>query len=372
MAAEVIRILGQAGELDQVRRAARIVDEGGLVAFPTETVYGVACRVAPNALARLDRIKGRTADKHYTLHIGQADEYRRYVSGIDPRAEKLIHRAWPGPLTVVFRVSEEHIAEHVRRIGAPAGESLYKNGSIGIRCPDQATASLLLRMVESPVVAPSANRTGHEPPTNAEQVLEELGDDVDLVLDAGPCKYSKSSTVATCDEHGLRVLREGVYSRADLKAMSTILILCVCTGNTCRSPMAEGIFRKVLAQKLGCRIDNLGDLGYKITSAGTMDMPGMPASDEAIRACQAKGVDLTDHASQRLSRALVEASDYIFGMTRAHCQQVVLLSADARAKCHLLAADIEIPDPIGQPQEFFNKCADAIEMAVKSRISELV
>jgi protein-tyrosine-phosphatase len=103
-----------------------------------------------------------------------------------------------------------------------------------------------------------------------------------------------------------------------------------------------------------------------------MNMAGVPASAEAVTACALKGVDITEHASQHLTRSLIDASDFIFGMTSSHCEQVAFLCPDAESKCSLLARDREIPDPIGQPQEYFNKSADIIEAAVKARIGELV
>jgi len=372
MQTKVIKLDPYRADIAKIKEAAALVDGGGLVACPTESVYGIACRAQNDSLIKLNNLKGRDSDKYYTLHIGQKNEAKKYVPTIGLKAEKLITNAWPGPLTIVFELDDHDMDKQQISLKREAFESLYKDNSIGIRCPNNPIASILLRLTHNPVIAPSANVTGEPPATDAEGVLAQFSGQIDLVMDAGPCKYKKSSTVVKIGKKGLEILREGVYSQPELEAMSEIKFLFVCTGNTCRSPMAEGIFRKYLAEKLQCEVDQLDKMGYKVSSAGILDLENSPASTEAIEACAAKGIDIKAHRNRALSQKLIEESDFIFGMSQMHCERIIALSPEAASKCALLTKDKDIPDPIGQGQQVFNDCAELIEKAVKKRIGELV
>jgi protein-tyrosine phosphatase len=372
MDTRVVSIKDALAELPKIKEAAELVDAGALVAFPTETVYGIACRVTGDSLAKLDSVKGRNAGKRYTLHIARRTDINRYVPVLSIRADKLLRNAWPGPLTVVFELTNNDAGKQSENLPAEVFKSLYRDNSIGIRCPDNPIATTLLELAHNPVIAPSANISGQNPATDAEQVLSQFTGLVDLILDGGPCKYKESSTVAQINKRGITIIRPGVYSKEDLEEMSKVNFLFVCTGNTCRSPMAEGIFKKMLAEKLRCAVDRLEYVGYKVISAGTMGLLGYAASTEAIVACAARGIDISCHISRELTRQLIAESDLIFCMSNDHCEHVKSLYPAAADKCMLLAPNREVPDPIGQSQEVFNGCASLIERAVKKRIGELV
>ena len=359
-------------DLSKIKEAALLIDKGGLVAFPTETVYGIACRVRTDSLSKINDIKGRDPSKYYTLHIGQKNEVTKYVPNINLRAKKLINKIWPGPLTLVFELEFSDLNKQQNIIEKEVFKNLYKHNSIGIRCPDNPIAAMLLQKTINPVIAPSANISGQPPAVDAKQVLSQLSGKIEMLIDAGPCKYKKSSAVVKIGKKSIEILRLGIYSQAQLDAMSTVNFLFVCTGNTCRSPMAEGIFRKYLAEILQCNVDQLEQVGYKIGSAGVMDTSGFPASAGSLTACAAKGIDITAHRNKGLSKELIEESDFIFAMEPIHQERIITLSHEAADKCFLLAGSQGIADPIGCPQELYNNCADMIEAAVKRRISELV
>ena len=357
--------------LEVIKQAAGLVDAGGLVVFPTETVYGVACRASHEAIKRLSEAKGRTPEKYYTLHIGQKSDLKKYVPNPTTLASQLLRKGWPGPLTIIFELDDKDTAKVREDLGEEVFTLLYHDNTIGIRCPDNVIAACLLTHTRYPVVAPSANVTGGTPAVTGEQAMAAMDGKVDMVLDGGSCKYQKSSTVVKIGRGGVQLIREGLYDKRAIEAMSQVHILFVCTGNTCRSPMAVGICRKILAQKFGCSVDHLDKMGYKVSSAGTMAGSGWHASEEAIEVCRAKGVDISGHRSRPLSHTLIEQSDHIFVMTGQHKNAVIEIVGTAAEKCYLLDRR-DIPDPVGGTERDYYYCAELIEKALLQKISELI
>jgi len=356
-----------------LRQAAQRIEAGELVAFPTETVYGIACRASTEALKRLDKIKGRASDKHYTLHIDDVSQLEGFLPQTSLRASKLAQKALPGPLTLVFELGPSAQAYVKTWLGEEAYGVLCRDDTLGVRCPDHPVARVLLSCAECAVVAPSANKSGQAPASDADQVMNQMDGGLSLILDAGPCALKQSSTVVKIGQTGkLDLLREGHVSQQAILDMARIQLLFVCTGNTCRSPMAEGIARQMLAQHLSCKeIDDLPDLGYKIVSAGTMGMDGLPASEGAITACIDRGVDISGHRSRARCASLIEESDFIFTMTRLHRDTVLAWFPEAADRCTWLDIDADIGDPVGQPVAVYRACAAQIENAIKNRLSEL-
>ncbi len=371
METELFKIDSSKPEEGKIDKAARLIEAGGFAAFPTETVYGIGSRVAAETLRKLNEIKGRSVGKYYTLHIGKKSEVVKYVPCLGLKAEKLIENCWPGPLTIVFELDQKDIRKAKERLESQVFDSLYNDNTIGIRCPDNKIAAMLLSEVRCPVVAPSANLTGREPAVSAAQVLSYFSGKIDLVLEGAGCQYNKSSTVVKVRAGKLELLREGVLSLEELVQASGVQVLFVCTGNTCRSPMAEGMFKKFLSEKLDCEVDELPEMGYKILSAGIMNTSGIPASDSSVSVCAGQGIDISGHKNRALSKGLISESDLIFGLSWEHCQRVLQISPEASDKCMLLAEDKSIPDPIGQSDEVYELCAKQIDEVIRKRINEI-
>jgi len=356
-----------------IKAAAAIINKGGLVAFPTETVYGIACIAQADAIKRLDEIKNRPADKYYTVHIADRDDVSKYVppSSISARGGKLLQKAWPGPITVIFELNETDLASQRQLLGAEVFDLLYNAGTIGLRCPNNIIAEKFLGLASAPVVAPSANISGHPPSVTAGQAEEQLRGKIEMILDGGPCKYKKSSTVVKIAKNTVNMLREGVVGESEVLEMATVRILFVCTGNTCRSPMAKLLCRKYLSEKFGCGIDDLGKMGYKVYSAGTMGVAGLCASPEVIRICGEKGINADVHRSGPVTCGMLEESDFVFAMTEAHRKIIIQMCPAAASKCILLGS-ADISDPIGSGIDGYGKCAEQIEKALKSRLGKIL
>lgn len=192
---------------EAIERAGEVIRGGGLVAFPTETVYGLAADVFnEQAVARVFEVKGRPANNPLPVQIASKDDLPRLVLEVPGIAERLMEKFWPGPLTLVLRASPE-VLELVT-----AG-----TGKIGIRMPDHPVALALIRAAGTPIVAPSANSSGQPPPTTAEEVLEYLNGKIELVLDAGPTMLKVASTVVDVTESPPRIFRLGSISEEELQ-----------------------------------------------------------------------------------------------------------------------------------------------------------
>jgi L-threonylcarbamoyladenylate synthase len=193
-----------------IARAAQILRDGGLVAFPTETVYGLGADATNGkAVARIFEAKGRPSFNPLIVHIPDAAAAPDFAELPDHFAA-LAKAFWPGPLTLVMR----------RKPSSPISELVSAGGpTIALRAPDAAAASALLRATGKPLAAPSANRSGSISPTRAEHVTASLGERVDMVLDGGPCRVGLESTVLDITQATPAILRPGSVTREQIAAV---------------------------------------------------------------------------------------------------------------------------------------------------------
>jgi L-threonylcarbamoyladenylate synthase len=192
---------------EQIDEAVAVLRRGGLVAFPTETVYGLGCDAEnADALRRLYAVKGRPADHPVIVHLGRDAELDGWASAVTPEARMLADRCWPGPLTIV-------VARGPRALDEVTGG----RETVGLRVPGQPVALALLDAFGGGLAAPSANRFGRVSPTTAADVRGDLNGDVDVVLDGGPCTVGVESTIVDCSGPDPGILRLGALPREQLE-----------------------------------------------------------------------------------------------------------------------------------------------------------
>lgn len=373
MGTEIIRIYSL-DDTAALKKAADLLDSGSLVAFPTETVYGIGCKVEIKALERLNDVKDRQLGKRYTLHIGNHEQLVKYVPSMDARVRKLVQNAFPGPVTIVFELDERALKRARKKLGKDVFGLLYAEGTLGVRYPDNPVACAVLSQTQSAVVAPSANPAGQEPANTARQVLNYFEGKIDAVVDAAGfgSVYQQNSTVVKIGRDGIRVLREGAVSSDQIREWSTLQILFVCTGNTCRSPMAAGFCRKFFSDNLGCSVDELEELGYKIGSAGIAALDGIPASSDAVEVCREQRIDLTSHRSHQLTLRDIEQSDLIFTMSQSHRDCILQMHPSALRKCFMLDSHKEIRDPVGLGVDVYWDCFRQISGNIIERKGDIL
>jgi L-threonylcarbamoyladenylate synthase len=209
-----------------IQKAVEILQSGGLVAFPTETVYGLGANARdPAAVARIFAAKGRSADRALTVHVGSISQALEWAVWNDD-ADRLARAFWPGPLTLVLPRKPD--VPHIVTGG---------QATVGLRIPDQPLALELLRSFGGGVAAPSANRSGRISPTTAEHVRTELGQRVDLVLDGGPCRLGIESSVLSLVDQP-RLLRTGAIQGIEIERVLERRLYSVA-GNTLSSYQAD-------------------------------------------------------------------------------------------------------------------------------------
>lgn len=193
----ILKVDPKKPDAESIAYAAAGIRFGRLVAFPTETVYGLAANLLKkSAVSDLYRVKNRPRGKPFTVHIADLKQVALMGCRITAPAKRLIREFWPGPLTIILRTSS--------------------GKKIGFRMPANKVAIELIRKAGVPVVAPSANLSGSKPPVNTKDVLHDLGGSIDMVLDAGVTKVGIESTVVDMSVNPPRVLREGAISSKEI------------------------------------------------------------------------------------------------------------------------------------------------------------
>lgn len=344
---------------DRAATRARLVAglaEGRVVALPTDTVPGLAASPsaggAAAAAARIARLKGAPEDKPCALHFADRAALAEWLPSLPPGLPQWMERILPGPWTVLLP------ARWVPR----ARELGWAWPQVGVRVPDLAEFRSFARAAGAPLLLSSINPHGTEPLRGAalaawlEQHRVPSGFDPERVSVGVP-------SVLVAFEPLPRVLRgEATASQT----RPGLRVLVVCSGNTCRSPLAAALLRRELASAWSVRERDLAGLGWIVDSAGTFAMPGAPASDHSVSAAREAGLDLRAHRARSVQQAVAGAApDVVLGMSRNH----VAALAEAGFRAELFdPAGFEVADPFGGELADYRSVREQLQRAAQDRI----
>ena len=356
---------------DIVHRAVQALAESKIVALPTETYYmAAASALSEAAVARLKELNRAANGRPLTLAVKNADEALDYAPNLSPIGRRLARRCWPGPVTLV--VENHHADSLVSQLAPSVQQALARDGGFGMRAPAHALVTEVLRLLAGPIVLADASRSQHAESATAKEVIEALDDHVQLILDDGRSRFGQPPSVVKVGSDSLEMVETGVLSAQTLKRLSSLIVLFVCTGNTCRSPMAEALCRLLLAQRLGCRPEEVEDRGVAVLSAGVAAGVGAKASSQAVEVMAEAGADLRKHASRQVDETLVKQADYILCMTRSHHRVLASQWPQLADRMHLICrGGGDVADPVGGSVDEYRRCAAQIRGELESWVAEL-
>lgn len=355
----------------------RALKAGQLIGLACETCYfAVADPDNKKAMAKLAQVVGAHSDFPIVMVHAPGEQPEKIFAGGSALARRLARRVWPGP--VVISTALDKKGSLVPRYAANSGSVRLLVQTIGkplaFGAPRAKVSPSSIDKKENGGVQVVDTSSAKDPswPATAARLNELVGDHLSLILDAGPTPFANIPTVIEVTGNQYRIPIVGAVPADALAGQTAWLGIFVCTGNTCRSPLAEELCKKMLADKLGCEIDQLESRGFRITSMGLSALPGNTATPEALIIAREFKVDLSGHRSRSMAPEFLDLADMVIAMTAIHRDSIVALHPNLAGATRLLCGTQDLNDPIGSDLEVYRTCAKTIQKHLERLVGDLL
>lgn len=355
-----------------LQRASMELREGGCIIMPTESIYGLFVRADDRGAQMLTQLTKRADFVHtplFTLHMADLDWIMPLLEIESAVIRRLIHKLLPGPVRMVLRQPEE-VQQRVReKLGVSAGV-IDRRDMIAFRVPDHPIARRVIRDSGHPTLARGVGVTfwggqGGQDLRNTTVYFDR--DAPEIIIDEGPTQFGlTASTIDLWPDGRFQVGMQAAVKEDFIMDKLTTRVLFVCTGNTCRSPMAQG-----LAQDWEKKRTPDG-LSFEIESAGIAAGDGQPASEQTLDVLRERGIDLSSHRARQLTAEMIDRADLVFTMTPSHAQAVMQIAPGSVHKVFPIDPLRPIDDPIGRPVEVYRDVADQLQALIEARFKEII
>lgn len=344
---------------DVIHMAVQAITEGHLVAVPGDCSYLlIGSGLRPQTLERLaDYSRADKAGHGLTLMLRHRNEILDYFPASPTSLQRFVSKVWPGPISI--ELSDSHPSSLFRCVAPEVHQAIRQsNGKLRVSLPSHAIFQQMSRLMVGPLIACPALTSDGKLAREASEIDSDIHA---IVINDGETSEIGLPTLVEFENNLATVTREGIVAKEYLKGLTRVTFLFVCTGNTCRSPMAQAMMNQKIQERFAEHFPK-GEIPIVAHSAGVAAYGGDPASNGALQAIQKYSSSLDSHSSCQLSHEMAEQADIILTMGSRHRQVIASQWPDVANKVHMISPHgAEITDPFGGPLEAYEKCAAQLD-----------